>query len=240
LDAVAVTVTDPTPPGLTFVSNAGACTTASPCALGTLAAGAVSTITTTYAIPAEYVTPDPIVNTATVASATPDPAAANNSSTAMTGIGASVTDLRIAKTDGFSSLVPGQTTTYTITVTNNGPSAAIGTRVRDAFPAALTGVPGTCVGSGGGACGVAAGTGDIDIAVDVPVGATVVVTATGTVAANATGLLVNTATASPPAGLAFRSLPIAVDVDELRPQADLREHRALLAARRRPLSASLR
>ena len=40
-DAVAVTVADPTPSGLTFVSNAGACTTAFPCALGTLAAGAV-------------------------------------------------------------------------------------------------------------------------------------------------------------------------------------------------------
>ena len=221
-DAVAVTVADPTPPGLTFVSNAGACTTAFPCALGTLAAGAVSTITTTYAIPAAYVTPDPIVNTATVASATPDPAAANNSSTAMTGLGASVTDLRIAKTNGVSSLVPGQTTTYTITVTNNGPSAAIGARVQDVFPAALTGVSWTCAGSGGGACGVASGTGNIDIAVDVPVGATVVVTATGTVAANATGFLVNTATAVPPAGLAVRSSPTATDTDELLPQADLR------------------
>jgi len=35
----------------------------------------------------------------------------------------------------------------------------------DAFPAALTGVSWTCAGSGGGACGVAAGTGDADIPV---------------------------------------------------------------------------
>ena len=156
-DAVAVTVADPTPPGLTFVSNAGACTTAFPCALGTLAAGAVRTITTTYAIPPGYLTPDPIVNTATVASATPDPAAANDSSTATTALGASVTDLRITKTNGVSSLVPGQTTTYTITVTNNGPSNAIGARVQDVFPAALTGVSWTCAGSGGGACGIGLG-----------------------------------------------------------------------------------
>ena len=235
-DAVAVTVADPTPPGLTFVSNAGACTTAFPCALGTLAAGAVSTITTTYAIPAGYVTPDPIVNTATVSSATPDPAAANNSSTATTQLGASVTDLRIAKTNGVSSLVPGQTTTYTITLTNNGPSSAIGARVQDVFPAALTGVSWTCAGSGGGACGIASGTGNIDIAADVPVGATVVVTATGTVAANATGFLVNTATVVPPAGLAVRSSPTATDTDQLLPQADLSrdQDRPGLGGARRP------
>ena len=161
------------------------------------------------------------MNTATVSSATPDLAAANNSSTATTQLGASVTDLRIAKTNGVSSLVPGQTTTYTITLTNNGPSNAIGARVQDVFPAALTGVSWTCAGSGGGACGIASGTGNIDIAVDVPVGATVVVTATGTVAANATGFLVNTATAVPPAGLAIRSTPTATDTDELLPQADL-------------------
>ena len=74
------------------------------------------------------------MNTATVASGTPDPAAANNSSTAMTGLGASVTDLRITKTNGVSSLVPGQTTTYTITLTNNGPSNAIGVRLQDRLP----------------------------------------------------------------------------------------------------------
>ena len=72
------------------------------------------------------------VNTATVASATPDPAAANNISTATTGLGDPVTDLRVTKTNGVSSLVPGQTTTYTITLTNNGPTDAIGARLQDA------------------------------------------------------------------------------------------------------------
>ena len=115
----------------------------------------------------------------------------------------------------------GQTTTYTITVTNNGPTNAIGARVQDLFPAALTGVSWTCTGSGGGACLAPSGTGNIDVLVDVPVGASVVVTATGTVAANATGFLVNTATAVPPAGLVARSTPTATDTDQLLPQADL-------------------
>ena len=73
-NAADVVVTDPTPPGLTFVSNTGACTTPFPCNLGTLAAGASRTITATYFVPPSYRTPDPIVNTATVSSTTPDPA----------------------------------------------------------------------------------------------------------------------------------------------------------------------
>ncbi|MBL8998972.1 MAG: DUF11 domain-containing protein, partial [Gemmatimonadetes bacterium] len=81
-DAVATSVSDPTPTGLTFVSNTGDCVTAYPCALGTLPAGATRTITTTYAIPPAYTTPDPIVNIATVSSATPDPSAGNNTASA--------------------------------------------------------------------------------------------------------------------------------------------------------------
>ena len=71
-DAAGVTVADPTPPGLTFVSNAGDCTTAFPCNLGTLPPAATRTITATFAIPSGYTTPDPIANTATVSSPTPD------------------------------------------------------------------------------------------------------------------------------------------------------------------------
>ena len=70
-DATGVTLTDPTPPGLTFVSNAGDCTTAFPCNLGTLPPGATRTITATFAIPSGYTTPNPIANTATVSSPTP-------------------------------------------------------------------------------------------------------------------------------------------------------------------------
>jgi len=63
-----VTVTDPTPAGLTFVSNAGDCTTAFPCALGTMAVGDTRTITVTLLVPVSYAGPNPIVNTATVSS----------------------------------------------------------------------------------------------------------------------------------------------------------------------------
>ena len=144
-DAAGVTVADLTPPGLTFVSNAGDCTTAFPCNLGTLPRAATRTITAIFAIPAGYTTPNPIVNTATVLSPTPDAAAGNNSATTNTPVGTPVTDLRITKTNGVNGVVAGRPTTYTITITNPlGPSDATGATVTDTFPAALTGATWTC------------------------------------------------------------------------------------------------
>ena len=70
-DATGVTLADPTPPGLTFVANAGDCTTAFPCDLGTLPRATTRTITATFAVPSGYTTPNPIANTATVSSPTP-------------------------------------------------------------------------------------------------------------------------------------------------------------------------
>ena len=220
-DATGVTLADPTPPGLTFVSNAGDCTTAFPCTLGTLPPGATRTITATFAIPSGYTTPNPIANTATVSSPTPDAAAGNNSATTTTPLGTPVTDLHITKTNGVNGVVAGLPTTYTITVTNPlGPSDASGATVTDAFPATLTGVTWTCTGTGGGAC-PASGSGDINTSVTVPVGATVVFTATGTVDPAATGVLVNSAQVLPPAGHANRTSAIATDSDPITARADL-------------------
>ena len=63
-----VTVTDPIPAGLTFVSNAGDCTSAFPCSLGTMTAGETRTITVTLMIPVSYSGPEEIINIATVSS----------------------------------------------------------------------------------------------------------------------------------------------------------------------------
>ncbi len=78
----------------------------------------------------------------------------------------------------------------------------------------------TCAGTGGGTC-VAAGNGSINTPVTVPVGATVVFTATGTVDPAATGVLVNSAQVVPPAGLANRTSAIATDSDPITARADL-------------------
>ena len=132
-DAVGVTVADPTPPGLTFVSNAGDCTTAFPCTLGTLPPAATRTITATFAVPSGYTTPNPIANTATVSSLTPP--AVSASATTNTPLAVPLTDLHITKTNGVDGVIAGRPTTYTITVTNPfGPSDAIGATVTDTFP----------------------------------------------------------------------------------------------------------
>ena len=145
-NALAVSVADPTPAGLTFVSNAGDCLTAFPCSLGTVVAGATRTITATYTVAANYSGTSPFTNTATVSSTTADPAAANNSASAQTTVSDALADLTITKS-GTASVVPGNNVTYTITVTNAGPSDAASVSVADVTPAGLSFVSnsGSCV-----------------------------------------------------------------------------------------------
>ncbi len=76
-----------------------------------------------------------LANTATVGSDTPDPDPTNNTSTNTTLV-TRPADVYIVKTAGAA--VSGQTLTYTLTVGNNGPVAAVNTVVTDTVPAALT------------------------------------------------------------------------------------------------------
>ena len=97
-------------------------------------------------------------------------------------------------------MIAGGNVDYAITVTNNGPSDVTGAVVADVFPApALTGVTWSCM-SAGGACGMASGAGDIMTTVDLPAGASATFAVSGSVAANATGTLVNTASVTAPSG----------------------------------------
>jgi len=132
--AMGVSVADTTPAGLTFVSNSGACATAFPCSLGTIAASGTATITSTYTIASTFT--GSVSNTATVSTTTFDLNAANNSSTASTTVSAS-TDIAITKT-GAATATAGNNIVYTVTVTNNGPSTATGVSVADTTPANLT------------------------------------------------------------------------------------------------------
>jgi uncharacterized repeat protein (TIGR01451 family) len=109
-------------------------------------------------------------------------------------------NLGITKTDGVTTVNPGQGITYTIVASNAGPSAVTGATVTDNFPSpALTGVNWTCVGAGGGTC-PAGGAGNINALVNLPVGGTATFTATATVSPGATFGFSNTATVAPPMG----------------------------------------
>ena len=111
---------------------------------------------------------------------------------------ANTANLGITKTDGQTSVVAGQQVTYTITVTNAGPDAVNGATVTDTMPAALTGVTWTCAPAS--SCGAASGSGSINTTVSLFNGSSATFTVTGTLAANATGSLVNTASVVAPSG----------------------------------------
>ncbi len=189
------------------VTGTGACGAAS--GTGNIA----TTLSLTSSSSATYIVTVPILsqatgtlsNTATVAApaGTTDPVAGNNtatdSDTALNG----VADLSITKTDGVASAVPGQSVTYTIVVSNNGPSNVVGAPVADTFNPAqfnVAGVSWTCAVAGAGACSAASGTGNIATSVDLAPGASATYTVTAPILPSATGTLANTATVATPAG----------------------------------------
>ncbi|MGH9922522.1 MAG: DUF11 domain-containing protein, partial [Nitrososphaerales archaeon] len=186
--ASSVVVTDTLPAAVTLISvssSQGGCI-ALPCDLGALASGAVATVTITV-----FVNPDftgTLTNTAAVSSTTPDPNAANNSDGEETQV-QSVADVSIIKTDSHDPVTAGNTLTYTLQVTNPGPSTATNAQVTETLPAGVTFVSatpsqGTCSPSGSIiTCNLG----------DIPAKATVTITITVTVNLNATGTLLNVA-----------------------------------------------
>lgn len=114
-------------------------------------------------------------------------------------------DLAITKTDGVTTVLRGGVLTYTIVVTNNGPSAVTGAVVADTRPTAITAGSWawTCAPTGVNGCGGTGnnGTGDINKTLGtLASGVSVTFTVTGTVSNTAAaGPLTNTATVTAPA-----------------------------------------
>jgi uncharacterized repeat protein (TIGR01451 family) len=210
-DATNTTVSDPLPSGVTLTANA-TCLAAGTAACGTvtgttgqtafgttgasIAAGVGNSLTFTAPVAfASSMTANPLLNTVTVT----DPAsAAPATATDSDALSADV-DLAITKSDGVTTAVPGQTVTYTIVVSNAGPSDAIGATVTDVFPAAISSASWACVAIGGASC-AASGSGNISDTVNVPVGATLTYTVLATISPSAAGSVSNTATVAAPAG----------------------------------------
>jgi uncharacterized repeat protein (TIGR01451 family) len=137
--ATSVTITDALPTGVTLVSAAttqGSCTNIGGtvfCNLGNLAV-ATNAVLTVVITPS---TPGIITNTAFVSATTPDPNVTNNTATTITAINPAA-DLSITKTGAPNPVLTSQNLTYTLVVTNLGPSAASSVTVTDALPSGVS------------------------------------------------------------------------------------------------------
>jgi uncharacterized repeat protein (TIGR01451 family) len=187
--AANVQVTDLLPAGYTYVSSVPAIgsynsATGLWSGIGTLVNGASAQITITATVLAA----GPYLNTAIATSSTPDPNPGNNSASIGT-TPVPQADLAIVKTVNTGSPNVGSNVTFTLVVTNNGPSAAANVQVNDLLPAGyayVSSVP--SIGTYNGVSGVWSAIGTLAN------GATAQLTITATV--NAAGPYVNTATVS--------------------------------------------
>ncbi|HEX7831641.1 MAG TPA: endonuclease/exonuclease/phosphatase family protein [Thermoanaerobaculia bacterium] len=151
-----VSWSDTLPAGTTFVSLSApggwSCTTPAvgatgtvTCSIATLAVGSAP-FTLTVAVNPALASGTVLSNTATVTSATADPDGGNGSATQTTTVATSA-DLSLSKTDSPDPVNAGQNLTYTITLTNNGPSNAASATFSDTLPAGTTFVSLSTTGS---------------------------------------------------------------------------------------------
>jgi uncharacterized repeat protein (TIGR01451 family) len=151
--------------------------------IDTLEPGLTVTITITGKV-APWAT-GTLTNTARVTSGTYDPDDKNNTATSTTTVEIQA-DISVTKKVSPTIAKPGDTITYTIEVTNNGPSDAPNVVVTDTLPQYITGatykVDGTDKGNWTGSYTIGR----------MKLGDTVTITITGTVSSGASGTLTNT------------------------------------------------
>ncbi len=201
--ATNVVLTDPIPTGLTFVSATTSQGTAGFVAasgsnpdrvvatIGTMNVDAPTAdtdviVTIVLAVPAGF-SGSLISNTASVDSDESSPSTDNEDTTVNKTI-----DLGVTKTANLTTAVAGQNLTYTLSVTNNGPSTATNVRVIDDLPDGVT-VVSVTPSIGTHNTGSTAG----DVVVDIPTmtsGQTGTITVVVTVPASQTASLVNQVT----------------------------------------------
>jgi uncharacterized repeat protein (TIGR01451 family) len=207
------------PAGVTASYNTTSCQVTFTGMPATLTIGQTLSIGFQYTGPASGSVP---VN-ASVSTTTPESSTANNSASGTTVFASA--DLSITKTDGTASVNAGATVTYTIVVSNAGPSAANNAVFTDPSVANLTVTNVTCGSASGGAVcpasSVAAMQGPGITIATLPSGGSLTFTVTGT--AGASGSIVNTATITPPAGTSDPNNAdnSATDTDTINPRADL-------------------
>ena len=204
--AINVVVSDLLPSTLTVVSVSGTgganCNAGIPgsvpttCNFATLAASDQETMTIVARVDPSVPHGTVLSNNASVTSATPDNNNSNNLDTTATTVNTRA-DLTVNKSDSPDPVAAGANLTYTIVVSNGGPSVAREVVLMDTLPAAVSLVS-TDIGGGSGSCTPVSPTQVQCVLGDVAAGANRIVTLLTKVAANTPNGsdLVNTATAS--------------------------------------------
>ncbi|WP_433004605.1 hypothetical protein [Kribbella sp. CA-294648] len=157
--ATNVVVRDILPAQVTVVSvssTAGTCTAGVPgsasqpttCSIGNVVAGDSETMTVVATINSSFT--GSMHNDATVSSTTADPNLGNNNDTVTTQVG-SQADLSVTSTDSPDPVFAGRPLTYTVKVSNAGPSTATGVKLVDVLPGAVDFTSAT-VTTGSGSC----------------------------------------------------------------------------------------
>ncbi|HXH41101.1 MAG TPA: DUF11 domain-containing protein [Thermoanaerobaculia bacterium] len=150
-DAATVSLTDPLPPGMTFVSanqNSGPAFDCSSqpavgtngtitCTLATFTSGSSADFTFVANIPPATPQGTTFTNVATVSSQTSDPNDENNSGSASVTVPIPEADMGITKL-GPSTAAPNSDVAFAISVFNGGPDAADAVAVTDTLPGTMT------------------------------------------------------------------------------------------------------
>jgi large repetitive protein len=142
-DAAGVSLNELIPSEVTFGSAVpvpqGTCTGSGPvtCSLGALGVGKSITVTVTTTAKAVANVPKMISNTATVNTTTTDPNSANNTQTITTQV-LPAADLKLNLESALAQVNTGSPLTYTLWITNTGPSIANNVVITDTLPAELT------------------------------------------------------------------------------------------------------
>lgn len=229
--AVNPSVSDPLPTGVTGITTptvpAGwTCSVTGQnlsCSAPSMAPGATGTISVRGVVSDGYT--GSITNSASITSTTPDPDTGNNTESVTTPT-APRADLAMTKVyAGGSPPVPGQPVSWTVTLTNNGPSAAANPLITDTPPAVVSNPTGT-VTAPGWSCSTVSGQVRCT-APSLAAGASVSLTVSGVLAASFTGLLSNTATVSSPTTDPIPGNNSATASATATPSADLRATKVL-------------
>lgn len=120
--------------------------------------------------------------------------------------GTPMANLSATKTAAASTVAPGGTVDYTLTIANAGPDGVVGATVTDTFPAAFSSVLWACAATAGSSCAPATGSGNINKLVNLAPMGSIVFTAQAVTRGDASGSITNNVAVVPPTGTTDPSL----------------------------------